>query len=106
MVNAFATTVNYTINATTFLEGTYGYSNRRLGQVVNSDLTNRFNSGLSGLPSLFPDANILPEGWYNKQTMEDVAPPFFQDGRAQLAPTFQWGTRIGTPPPNFRTRCS
>ena len=100
-VNAFATTVNYTINATTFLEGTYGYSNRRLGQIVNSDLTNRFNSGLSGLPSLFPDANILPEGSYNKQTMEDVAPPFFQDGRAQLAPTFQWGSRIGTPPPNL-----
>ena len=68
---------------------------------MNSDLTNRFNSGLSGLPSLFPDANILPEGSYNKQTMEDVAPPFFQDGRAQLAPTFQWGSRIGTPPPNL-----
>ena len=29
-VHAFATTVNYTINATTFLEATYGYSNRRL----------------------------------------------------------------------------
>ena len=33
--------------------------------------------------------------------MEDVAPPFFQNGRAQLAPTFQWGNRIGTPPPNL-----
>ena len=49
-VHAFATTVNYTVNSTTFLEGTYGYSNRRLGQIVNSDLTYRFNTGLSGLP--------------------------------------------------------
>ena len=40
-VHAFATTVNYTINPTTFLEGTYGYSNRRLGGIVNSDSTNR-----------------------------------------------------------------
>ena len=53
-VHAFATTVNYTINSTTFLEGTYGYSNRRLGGIVNSDFTNRFNTGLDGLPPLFP----------------------------------------------------
>ena len=33
--------------------------------------------------------------------MEDVAPPFFVNGRGELAPTFQWGTRIGTPPPNL-----
>jgi hypothetical protein len=100
-VNAFATTVNYTINPTTFLEGTYGYSNRRLGGIVNSDFTNRFNTGLQGLPSLFPGANGIPEGSYNRRVMDDVAPPFFVDGLAQLAPTFQWGTRIGTPPPNL-----
>ena len=100
-VHAFATTVNYTINPSTFLEGTYGYSNRRLGQIANSDLTNRFNTGLQGLPTLFPDANILPAGSYNQRVMEDVAPPFFDDGRAQLAPTFQWGSRIGTAPPNL-----
>jgi hypothetical protein len=100
-VHAFATTVNYTINPTTFLEGTYGYSNRRLGQIANSDFTNRFNTGLQGLPTLFPDANILPDGSYNERVMEDVAPPFFVDGRAQLAPTFQWGSRIGTAPPNL-----
>ena len=54
-VHAFATTVNYTINPTTFLEGTYGYSNRRLGGIVNSDSTFRFNTGLQGLPKLFPE---------------------------------------------------
>ena len=35
-VHAFATTVNYTMNPTTFFEVTYGYSNRRLGGSVNS----------------------------------------------------------------------
>ena len=33
--------------------------------------------------------------------MAEVAPPFFQNGRAELAPTFQWGNRIGTAPPNL-----
>ena len=100
-VHAFATTVNYTLNSTTFLEGTYGFSNRRLGGIVNSDATNRFDAGLGGLPSLFPNAYAIPDGTYNRQVMEDVAPPFFQNGRAELAPTFQWGSRIGTAPPNL-----
>ena len=100
-VHAFATTVNYTINPTTFLEGTYGYSNRRLGGIVNSDYTNRLNTGLQGLPSLFPGANAIPEGSYNRRVMDDVAPPFFVNGLAELAPTFQWGSRVGTPPPNL-----
>ena len=100
-VHAFATTVNYTINPTTFLEGTYGYSNRRLGQIANTDSTYRLNTGLQGLPSLYPNAYVLPDGSYNQRVMEDVAPPFFVNGRAELAPTFQWGSRIGTAPPNL-----
>ena len=100
-MHAFATTANYSITPTTFLEVTYGFSNRRLGGIVNSDSTNRFNTGLGGLPQLFPNANILPDGSYNLRVMEDVAPPFFVNGRAELAPTFQWGTRIGTAPPNL-----
>ena len=28
--------------------------------------------------------------------MEDVAPPFFVNGSAELAPTYTWGNRIGT----------
>ncbi|MEO8481582.1 MAG: carboxypeptidase regulatory-like domain-containing protein [Acidobacteriota bacterium] len=100
-VHALATTVNYTLNATTFLEATYGFSNRRLGGVVNSSYTNRFNTGLNGIPQIFPDANILPAGSYNQRVMEDVAPPFYVNGRAELAPTFQWGALIGSAPPNL-----
>ena len=100
-VHAFATTVNWTLNPTTFIEATYGYSNRRLGQIVNSASTNRFNTGLGGLPQLFPNANVLPDGSYNRRVMEDVAPPFYVNGRAELAPVFQWGGRIGSAPPNL-----
>ena len=74
-VHAFATTVNYTLTPTTFLEATYGYSNRRLGGVVNSQFTNRFNTGLNLIPLIYPDANILPAGSYNLRVMQDVAPP-------------------------------
>jgi carboxypeptidase family protein/TonB-dependent receptor-like protein len=100
-VHAFATTVNYTLNSTTFLEGTYGFSNRRLGGIVNSPSTNRLTTGLAGLPSLYPNAYVIPPASYNGKVMADVAPPFFQNGRAELAPTFLWGNRIGSAPPNL-----
>ena len=100
-VKTFTTTVNYTLNPTTFLEATYGFANRRLGQIVNSAATNRFNVGLGGLPQIYPDANIVPAGSYNRQVMEDVAPPFFVNGRAELAPTFTWGNRIANAPPSL-----
>jgi hypothetical protein len=100
-VHAFATTVNYTINSTTFLEGTYGFSNRRLGGIVNSDSTYRNNTGLQGLPALYPNAYVIPPDSYNGRVMAEVAPPFFQNGRAELAPTFVWGSRIGSAPPNL-----
>ena len=100
-VKTFTTTVNYTLNPTTFLEATYGFANRRLGQIVNSSATNRFNSGLGGLPQIYPDANIVPAGSYNRRVMEEVAPPFYVNGRAELAPTFTWGNRIANAPPSL-----
>ena len=33
-VHAIATTVDYALNPSTFIEATYGFSNRRLGQIV------------------------------------------------------------------------
>jgi hypothetical protein len=100
-VRTFTTTVNYTVTPTTFFEATYGWVNRRLGAIMVSDLTNRFNIGLGGLPALYPDANILPEGSYNRRVMEDVAPPFYVNGRAELPPQFTWGNRIGSAPPSL-----
>jgi hypothetical protein len=58
--------------------------------------SNRFDAGLGALPQLYPGANAVPDGSYNRSVMEDVAPPFFVNGRAELAPTYTWGNRIGT----------
>ena len=59
-VHAIATTVDYALNPSTFIEATYGFSNRRLGQITATGATNRFDSGLGALPQLYPNANILP----------------------------------------------
>ena len=53
-VKTFTTTVNYTINPTTFLEATYGFANRRLGQIVNSSSTNRLRPSISSCCSRHP----------------------------------------------------
>jgi hypothetical protein len=100
-VHAIATTVDYALGPTTFVEVTYGFSNRRLGQIVVGPNSNRFDAGLGALPQLYPNANIVPDGSYNQSVMEDVAPPFFVNGRAELAPTYSWGNRIGAQPPNL-----
>jgi len=100
-VRTFTSTVNYTITPTMFFEATYGWVNRRLGAVNVSPLANRFNSGLSGIPQIYPDANILPDGSYNRKAMETIQPAFYVNGRAELPPIFQWGNLIGTPPPSF-----
>lgn len=100
-VHAIATTVDYALNSSTFVEATYGFSNRRLGQITVTGATNRFDSGLGALPQLYPNANVVPEGSYNRSVMEDVAPPFFVNGRAELAPTYTWGNRIGAAPPSL-----
>ena len=97
----FTINANYTITPTTFLEATYGYANRRLGRVPDTEFTNRFNLGLGDLPLIYPDANILPEGSYNKLVMEDLSPPFYQNGRAELPPLFSWGGLVGPDPPNL-----
>ena len=56
----FATTVNYTMNPTTFLEGTYGFIRNELtggneGGVLVNDSANRLN-GLAAFPLLYPNA--------------------------------------------------
>ena len=43
-------TSNYNLNATTFIEATYGWSQNQLGSFVINDISNRFNAGLGALP--------------------------------------------------------
>ncbi len=83
LVYTFATTVNYTVNPTTFVEATYGMSQNELAGciyggnvafdgstvgpgstgpvfcqtgIAQNAISNRNTAGLGGLPMLFPDA--------------------------------------------------
>ena len=105
-ITNYAVTVDYSINPTTFLEGTYGFIRNELtggneGGVLMNDTSNRFN-GLADFPLLYPDAGIVDPNYYAIQVMQDVKPPYWDGRRLNLPPVFGWGNRIGSAPPNQR----
>jgi hypothetical protein len=110
-ITNYAFTGNWTINPTTFLEGTYGFIRNELaggneqGVLVN-DASNRLTS-MPGFPLLYPDAGVVNERYYAHEVMEDVQPPFWDGRSLNLPPIFGWGGRIGgvnalPSPPNQR----
>ena len=105
-ITNYAATVNYTMNPTTFIEGTYGFIRNELvggnenGILVN-DSANRLN-GLADFPLLYKDAGVVDPRYYVMEVMQDVKPGFWDGTRINLPPTFSWGGRIGAAPPNQR----
>jgi Carboxypeptidase regulatory-like domain len=105
-ITKYAVTANYTLNPTTFLEGTYGFIRNELtggnenGILVNES-SNRLN-GLANFPLLYPDAGVVNPSYYAFEVMEDVNPPFWDGTKLNLPPVFTWGGRIGASPPNQR----
>ena len=105
-IHALSMTANYNLNATTFVEATYGWTQNRLagggaGGVLTADVSNRLNAGLGGLPLLYPDAGIVDPRYYDYGTLQDYGTPYFVDGRIMLPPVFQWGNRVANAPPNL-----
>ena len=116
-ITLLATTVNYSINPTTFIEGTYGRSQNELAGCVlaqggtgptfcenglpTSEKANLDKAGLSALPSLFPDAGVINKEYYAFQAFESVKTPIWDGTRLRAVPSFGWGGRIGFAPPNF-----
>ena len=104
----WSATVNYTINATTFLEANLGNaSHRQAGCGLNGNgvnfctagfpvnpVANRLTNGLAGLPSLFPDANVVDSSYYQYEALNEVEPENFDGTRVLLPPAFQWGGRV------------
>ena len=58
-IGTISVTNNLTLNATTFLEATYGWVQNQLGSMIISPVSNRFNAGLGDLPLLFPEAGVI-----------------------------------------------
>ena len=112
-----AGTVNWTINNTTFLEGSWGanYHHQegcsvtggspnfcRSGLPVNPT-SNRNTAGFGDIPYLFPNAGVLDPTTFSYEVLKRNNLPIFDGTRVVAAPAFQWGTRINannTPPDN------
>jgi len=114
----WASTVTYSINTTTFVEGTFGHARNDLAGCFGPTTTaaptfctsslpmdkiaSLSGAGLTGLPQLFPDSGVLNKSYYAFQAMESVKPPMWDGTRMGLVPTFNsWGSRITSSPPNF-----
>ena len=108
-ITNYAATVNYTLNPTTFIEGTYGFIRNELaggneGGVLVNDSANRLSaaSGLANFPELYPNAGVVDQRYYAYQVMQDLNPVFWDGTSINLPPVFAWGGRIGAAPPNQR----
>ena len=116
VVYTYAITGNYTFTPTTFLEATYGHAQNELtgcglaqggtgptfcanGFAMN-DIANRNNAGLSGLPYLFPDANVIDPSYYAYEALSGVNPVTWDGTRVLMAPSYTWGSRVANAPPN------
>jgi hypothetical protein len=110
--------VNYNLTNTTFIEGTYGRSRNELAgcalaqtgtgpsfcrSAIPMDASSyRNNSGLGGLPLIFPNANKLNPAYYATTALNGMnpAPPAWVNGDFVIPPAFAWGSRISPTPPN------
>ncbi len=106
-IHALSMTANYNLNASTFLEATYGWTQNRLaggnnGGVLMSERSNRNNLGLGGFPLLFPGAGSVNPDYYAYDTLGSHNTPYFVNGEIQLPPIFQWGNRIANAPTNLQ----
>jgi hypothetical protein len=98
-------TVNYNLNASTYIEGSYGGFYNQIATTPLNDTSNKDLIGLGAFPMLFPDADILDERFYSSRILSSladrgVAPPYFVNGRMRTPPIFNWGSRVSNAPPN------
>jgi hypothetical protein len=111
-VGSVAVTANYTLSPTTFLEVTWGRSSNeqtgcaltgnganfcRGGLPMNAE-SNRFNAGLGDLPYLYPNATILDPRYFAFGAVSSVSTPIWDGTRLQMAPAFQYGSRVSPAP--------
>ena len=105
-ITNYAFTVNYALNPTTFLEGTYGFIRNELtggneGGVLVNESSNRLTA-MPNFPILYAEAGDVDPNYYAMEVMEDTKPPFWDGSRLNLPPVFGWGNRIGSAPQNQR----
>jgi hypothetical protein len=108
-VRTIATTINWSINPTTFIEATYGRAQNSLtgcalaqggtgpsfcrNAFPMSDIANRNTAGLGALPYLFPDAGVINPDYFAFEALNGVKPPIWDGTRISMPPNFNWGSR-------------
>ncbi|ODS52841.1 MAG: hypothetical protein ABS36_15335 [Acidobacteria bacterium SCN 69-37] len=117
-VSNFSTSVNYTLNSTTFLEATYGRAQNELAGCAQAQSStgpifctsavpmgpksSLEGAGLEDLPFLFPNATVLNPGYYAVQALNQIQPPFWDGSRMSKVPTIGgWGSRVTNTPPGI-----
>jgi hypothetical protein len=115
-VRTIAATVNYSLNSSTFLEGTWGRSQNSLtgcalaqantgpsfcrNAFPMTDNASLAGAGLTGLPMLFPNAGVIDPSYFAYEALNGVNPPIWDGSRISMVPGFAWGSRIANAPPN------
>jgi hypothetical protein len=115
-VALIASTVNYTLSPTLFLEGTAGHSSAYQGgcfgvgsgggpQFCNAftmtDNANRNNIGLGDIPFIFPDASVIDIRYFVYSLLNRSGSPMWDGTRVLLPPSFSWGSRVSGNSPNY-----
>ena len=111
-----AATLNWTINASTFLEAAWGANyhhqegcsvsggspNFCRGGLPTNDLANRNTAGFGSIPYLFPNATIIDPSTFAYEVLQRSGTPIWDGTRVNVAPSFAWGTRVANAPPNWQ----
>jgi Carboxypeptidase regulatory-like domain/TonB-dependent Receptor Plug Domain len=103
-ITNYGATVDYQLNNSTFLEGTYGFIRNQLagggsiggiltGGILVNDAANRLTS-LAGFPLLYPNAGAVDPRYYAFSVLNDLNPVWWDGSKINLPPAFAWGTRI------------
>jgi hypothetical protein len=103
-ITNYGVTVNYQMNNSTFLEGTYGFIRNQLaggasigatgtGGILVTESSNRMTS-LPNFPLLYPNAGVVDERYYAFEVLNNLSPVWFDGQRINLPPAFGWGSRI------------
>ena len=109
-----AGTLNWTVNASTFFEASFGANfHHQEGCSVSggepnycrnalpvSPAANRLTAGFGAIPYLFPDATVISPDTFSYEVINRLNPSSWDGTRVQAPPTFQWGTRVSPSPPN------
>ena len=96
-ITNYGVTVDYQVNNSTFLEGTYGFIRNQLagggsGGILTNPSANL--STLPGFPLLYPNAGVVDSRYYAYTVMNDLSPGWFDGQKITLPPAFGWGNRI------------